>query len=684
MVQKCRLVSAMGAYVLHAFEVVRLVGADAADAEDPSCLLQTVSIPSSVPQKDGWVEVEHQWCNQSITCDALCPQQVKCPEAQCALNVESDCCAWHCVDRAQATKAWMKYTSWRTATNYSCPPPLCSSHDFMGGVELDFADARVGGGMVAPNKTKGLQLMTLHGHVTTGRDCTVTVHPVYWANEMSFELVGSGGQILCQGPHAQDRFWNGVSKSFSCSCPPEEVKVHCLDSYGDGWHGGFLEIDNHQGSPPAQFCADFRSGGSQVETLPRDPCDIPRMPTSAIDIKSYAAQAKTHGDVVVGVSHFLSGALMVAGAAATWAGPSRPVFKTLGQHLNFMGTQSDAWNRFSPGYFETFAEDGPSMQQQTAEVTQDVMQNSIDQVYQDMAQVTESLAQCVEQSVDGLRRDIAELKDSLVIEMHEQDFKTNLRTMKLRSEHGLNIVLAFLYDPDPGQEEHWLKAAVAEGLHGCMNVGLLSSQVSERNILQVVRMLAEVDEWFNACKVFGLISRFLHASKSQGPSRGSALTEVLMARKFLGLYRSTKRYAEVVSPSKMSKTVRDFELPVLNFLNLAEAEHHHAIHSLDFPHRQGGAAVPIVPHGFGAVAYTRYYATGAAEQFLETCRFCREDGEAHVHYGCWEEKALSFDRCVSSGGIYYDAPLPVSNVYECQQFQSYGGRTVSCGGRPQQ
>jgi hypothetical protein len=557
----------------------------------------------------------------------------------------------------------------------------------MEGVQLDFGDAHVGGVKGQSSQTEDLQLMTLRSNVATGQDCTVTVHTVRWAYEMSFKLVGSTGEILCQGPQVD--FENGKSYSFSCACPSEEVTVHCLDSYGDGWHGGFLQVDKHQGSPPTQFCADFSQGKSQVETLPRDPCDIPRMPTSAIDIQSYADKAKTHGDIVVGVSHFLTGALMTAGAAAmiyssggTAGGAGREVFKTLGAHLNFIGSQSDAWNRFSPGYFETFAEDGPSVQQQMAEVTQDVMQNSIDQVYQDMGQVTESLGLCVEHAVDGLRQNIMQLKDSLVVEMHEQDFKTNLQTMKLRSDHGLNMVLAFLYDPNPGQEEHWLKASVAEGLHGCLNVGVLASQVSEKNILQVVRMLGEVEEWFKVCETFGLISRFLHASKSQGRSRGSALTEVLMGRKFLGLYRSTKQYAEMVSPTKMSNTVRQFELPVLNFLNLAEAETYHALHGLDFPHRQGGRAVPLVPHGFGAVAYERIYETGAAEQFPETCRFCREDGEKKIHYGCWEERALSFDRCVSSGGIYYNGSTPVSNAYKCHQFQY--GSAVSCGGRPQQ
>lgn len=138
----------------------------------------------------------------------------------------------------------------------------------------------------------------------------------------------------------------------------------------------------------------------------------------------------------------------------------------------------------------------------------------------------------------------------------------------------------------------------------------------------------------------------------------------------------------------MSGAVRPFELRVQNFLNLASAKHYHATHGLEFPHRQNGVAIPHTANGVGAMAYKREYSTGAQQQFSETCRFCRRDGNTTIHYGCWEEEALSFERCVRVGGIYYNSSLPDSNEYGCKQYRSsrhyQRGISTLCGGRPRQ
>merc|ERR1712130_162756 len=150
-------------------------------------------------------------------------------------------------------------------------------------------------------------------------------------------------------------------------------------------------------------------------------------------------------------------------------------------------------------------------------------------------------------------------------------------------------------------------------------------------------------------------------------------TDVFVARKFLELYQATKRIAAISAP-ELIPTVRSFELQVLNFLNLAEAEHFHAIRNFTFPRRQGGTAQPKAPQHRGVPAlsvYLRHYRRGKVKMFSETCRFCRQDGEQAWHYGCWEEEALSFEKCVSNGGIYYDSSLPISNEFRCRQFASF-------------
>ena len=40
----------------------------------------------------------------------------------------------------------------------------------------------------------------------------------------------------------------------SCCLAPGEYTLSCQDSYGDGWHGGFLEIQGNK------YCEDFGTG----------------------------------------------------------------------------------------------------------------------------------------------------------------------------------------------------------------------------------------------------------------------------------------------------------------------------------------------------------------------------------------------------------------------------------------
>ena len=38
----------------------------------------------------------------------------------------------------------------------------------------------------------------------------------------------------------------------------------CTDSYGDGWHGGYLEISGNQ------YCSQFSTGTEWIESMPND------------------------------------------------------------------------------------------------------------------------------------------------------------------------------------------------------------------------------------------------------------------------------------------------------------------------------------------------------------------------------------------------------------------------------
>ena len=47
----------------------------------------------------------------------------------------------------------------------------------------------------------------------------------------------------------------------SCCLNPGSYQLTCDDSYGDGWHGGFIEIDGKR------YCESFNTGHQQVHTI---------------------------------------------------------------------------------------------------------------------------------------------------------------------------------------------------------------------------------------------------------------------------------------------------------------------------------------------------------------------------------------------------------------------------------
>ena len=47
----------------------------------------------------------------------------------------------------------------------------------------------------------------------------------------------------------------------SCCLNPGSYQLTCDDSYGDGWHEGFIEIDGKR------YCESFNTGHQQVHTI---------------------------------------------------------------------------------------------------------------------------------------------------------------------------------------------------------------------------------------------------------------------------------------------------------------------------------------------------------------------------------------------------------------------------------
>ena len=72
-----------------------------------------------------------------------------------------------------------------------------------------------------------------------------------WGNEISF-TISSPQKVVCSGGPFE---WHDTHP-IDCTLDDGSYTLNCIDSYGDGWHGGFMTIDGKK------FCEDFRNGHS--------------------------------------------------------------------------------------------------------------------------------------------------------------------------------------------------------------------------------------------------------------------------------------------------------------------------------------------------------------------------------------------------------------------------------------
>jgi hypothetical protein len=307
------------------------------------------------------------------------------------------------------------------------------------------------------------------------------------------------------------------------------------------------------------------------------------------------------------------------------------------------------------------------------------MKDSLEDVYDDVNEMQESLLGCVSQTMHELRGELLDMESELEREMDENDFRNSLNAFIFNSQNRLAMTVDYL---EEGESITWLASLVSEGLQSCLAIGSLTNQISATSIVAVMQSLAYVSKWFDTCRMFLLFARTLADVGDFGvPFKATFATEQIVGEQFKAFYKRIR----CIEP-ELSSAVRPLELKVLNFINLVKAEHYHAIKSFkDFPRRQAGQNQnPFASTG----GYYRRYSLGAAKTFSETCRFCREDGETDVHYGCWEEQAVSFDSCVGGGGIYYNGSLSVSNEFSCEQFRDFAHMLrapgTTCGSRNQQ
>ena len=85
-----------------------------------------------------------------------------------------------------------------------------------------------------------------------------------WGNEISWTI--GCKDSACRECASNLDFGNDQEYTQECCLPEdqEEFIINCKDTYGDGWHGGYLEINGNQ------YCDDFLSGHDQQEQMPNE------------------------------------------------------------------------------------------------------------------------------------------------------------------------------------------------------------------------------------------------------------------------------------------------------------------------------------------------------------------------------------------------------------------------------
>ena len=85
--------------------------------------------------------------------------------------------------------------------------------------------------------------------------------PKYYAVEITWNIGGT-----CDSKDEYDNYKEDTQKC--CVAKDQgEITITCKDSYGDGWHGGYLAINGKK------YCEDFFTGKEFLDELSADDLD---------------------------------------------------------------------------------------------------------------------------------------------------------------------------------------------------------------------------------------------------------------------------------------------------------------------------------------------------------------------------------------------------------------------------
>ena len=89
-----------------------------------------------------------------------------------------------------------------------------------------------------------------------------------WGKEISWKF-GSCESPAGYGENVRGKYGNNREYNIECCQPAGTYELDCKDKYGDGWHGGYIQI----GIDETKYCESFETGKSQKQqvTVERHP-----------------------------------------------------------------------------------------------------------------------------------------------------------------------------------------------------------------------------------------------------------------------------------------------------------------------------------------------------------------------------------------------------------------------------
>jgi hypothetical protein len=95
----------------------------------------------------------------------------------------------------------------------------------------------------------------------------IAVQTSSYGDEFSWEITSSG-EVVCSGDSYDS---HALYEVLDCELEDGAYVLNCIDTFGDGWHGGHVTIEGNQ------YCGDFnKSNGDEPGYLMTQPFDIAR------------------------------------------------------------------------------------------------------------------------------------------------------------------------------------------------------------------------------------------------------------------------------------------------------------------------------------------------------------------------------------------------------------------------